>query len=122
MKKINDDDTEFVPGTPPTQSSQPTPPSSKGNKPKSKVKPLNVKDLSELNYVELALKQKEYQQNNFIKKQTTDNGLSRPSITNITEQINNFIENGRAKEDRKDTMNKRLNDSNISKTRREYYK
>ncbi len=97
MKKINDDDTEFVPGTPPTQSSQPTPPSSKGNKPKSKVKPLNVKDLSELNYVELALKQKAYQQNN-------------------------FIENGSAKEDRKDTMNKRLNDSNISKTRREYYK
>ena len=122
MKKINDDNTEFVPGTPPTQSNQPTPPSSKGNKPKSKVKPLNVKDPCDLNYVELALRQQEYQQNNFIRKQATDKGLSRPSITNITEQINNFIENGRAKEDRKDTMNKRLNDSNISKTRREYYK
>jgi hypothetical protein len=52
-------------------------------------------------------------------RKTPDKGLSGPSITNITEQITNIIEKGRAKED---TINKRLEDSNISKIRREYYK
>jgi hypothetical protein len=45
-------------------------------------------------------------------RKTPDKGLSGPSITNI-------IEKGRAKED---TINKRLEDSNISNIRREYYK
>jgi hypothetical protein len=122
MKRINDD-TKSGPGTPPTQSMQPMHPSSKGIQPKSKSKPLNLNEPTDLNYVELALKQTEYQQNNYIfKKQAADKGLSRPSGINITEQIKNIIEKGTAKEDRKDTINKRLNDSNISKNRREYYK
>ncbi|MFH0959974.1 MAG: hypothetical protein V1897_14875 [Pseudomonadota bacterium] len=122
MKQINDD-TKSGPGTPPTQPMQPMHPSSKGNQPKSKSKPLNLNDPTDLNYVELALKQTEYQQNNCIfKKQASDKGLSRPSSNNITEQIKNIIEKGTAKEDKKDTINKRLNDSNISKNRREYYK
>ena len=122
MKKINDD-TKSVPGTPPTQSTQPMRPSSKGIQPKSTSKPLNLDEPTDLNYVELALKETEYQQNNcFFEKQAADNGLSRPSSNNITEQIKNIIEKGTAKEDRKDTINKRLNDSNISKNRREYYK
>lgn len=42
MKNINDYDTKSVPGTPP---------GSKGNQPKSKSKPLNLNDPSDLNYV-----------------------------------------------------------------------
>ncbi len=122
MKKINGD-TKSGPGTPPTQAIQPMRPSSKAIQPESKSKPLNLTEPTDLNYVELALKQTEYQQNNCIfKKQATDKGLSRPSSNNITEQIKNIIEKGTAKEDRKDIINKRLNDSNISKNRREYYK
>jgi hypothetical protein len=122
MKKINGD-TRSGPGTPPAQAIQPIRPRSKAIQPESKSKPLNLTEPTDLNYVELALKQTEYQQNNCIfKKQAADKGLSRPSSNNITEQIKNIIEKGTAKEDRKDIINKRLNDSNISKNRREYYK
>jgi hypothetical protein len=132
MKTINNDDVEFIFGTPPKQSGNPSPhdpnlpPKGPIPLPKGDIKPLNLNDPKDLQYfIDLALKQKEYQQNTYnIRKQATDKELRRPSSTNITEQINNIIEKGRDKDtqDRKGTTNKRLNDPNISKNRREYYK
>ncbi len=134
MKTIIDDNFELVFGTPPPKQSagQPShygpnlPPEGSPPLPKGDIKPLNLNDSKDLNYViDLALKQMGYQQNTYIiKKQAADKELGRPSSPNITEQVNNIIEKGRAKDsqDRKDTKNKMLNDPNISKNRREYYK
>ena len=107
MKPIKNEDVEFK---------------LKTTLPHSENMQFNLNEANDLNYVDLALQQKEYQQNNFIKKQVSDKELGSPS--NITEQLNNIIEKGRDKDigDRKRTINKRFNDPNISKTRKEYYK
>jgi hypothetical protein len=107
MKPIKNDDVELILKTPLQNIEN---------------KPLNLEGPKDLNYVDLALQQNEYQQNDYFKKQAANKGLGRPS--NITEQINNIIEKGRDKdvEDRKGPINKRFNNPNISKTRKEYYK
>ena len=107
MKSIKNEDVEFKLKTPLQNSEN---------------KPLNLEEPKDLNYVDLALQQKEYRQNDYFKKQAANKELG--GLSNITEQINNIIETGRDKdiEDRKGTINKRFNDPNISKTRKEYYK
>ena len=94
MKSIKNEDVEFKLKTPLQNSEN---------------RPLNLEEPKDLNYVDLALQQNEYQQNDYFKKQAVNKGSGRPS--NITEQINNIIEKGRDKdiEDRKNTKNKRFN-------------